>query len=55
MLLVYGVHFTNGAEEEMFQRLVCCLIISQNLRGLSVNSHGIRDLDDGAGDLSVKT
>ena len=39
VLLVYGVHVANGAEEELFQLLVCCLLLSQHSHVLSVNSH----------------
>ena len=39
VFLVYGVHVANGSEEELFQRLFCCLLLSQHSRVLSVNSH----------------
>ena len=55
MILVYGVNVTSGVEEELFQRLVCCLLLSQHSCVLSVNSLGSRDLDGDASARSVRT
>ena len=55
MLLVYGVHVTKVAEEELFRCLLCCLLISQHSCVLSVKSRGIRNLDGGAGACIVNT
>ena len=55
MLLVYGVHVTNSAKEELFQPLVCLLLLSQYLRALSVKSRGSCDLDGSADACSVMT
>ena len=50
VILVYGV-----AEEDLFKRLVCCLLLSQHLHVLSVKSRGRHYLDGGSGARSVLT
>ena len=55
MLLGDGVYVINGAKEDLFQRIVYCLVLSPHSRVISVNSHSGLDLDGGAGDRSMQT
>ena len=55
MFLGSCVHVTNSPEEELFQCLFCCLVLSPHSHVIGVNSHGGRDLDGGAGAHSMWT
>ena len=49
-----GVNIYDNTKEELFQKLLCCLIISPHTRILSVHSRRGCDLDSGAGDCCVR-
>ena len=50
-----GVHIINGAKEDLFKRLFCCLVLSPHSFVLGVNLRGGRNLDGGAGAHCVQT
>ena len=55
VLLGAGVHVTHGANKDIFECLVRCLILLPHLSVIDVNSSGGHNLDSSAGAHSVST
>ena len=55
VILGDGVYVTNGAEDELFQCLVHCLLLSPHSLVLSVNLSIVQSFDGGSDACSMRT